>query len=158
MTGRDFYCGTAREQLIEELEIALKKAKDLNNNKVDFCILDHDISYFFNGMGEDIIEPKVCVYERHLLCVIDSIHYYLEPKNNGFTMARYNNAEQQLERLCDSLTWYYGARDGKKFFSIQEIIEFLTDYITTQVDKDLIINQCHKILAKYPKCFPWFRD
>lgn len=158
MTGRDFFLGSARDQLIEELEDALRKARNLDEQKVEFCVLDHDISYFFNYDGEDIVEPRVKTYKRHLLSDIDGVKYYLEPKNNGFTIARYNNSEQQLERLCGSLNWYYGARDGKKFFSTNEIIKFLRENISEHINEDLITSQTRKVLNIYPRSFPWFRS
>lgn len=156
MGERFFFLGSPREQLIEELESALKMAKNLDKKKVTFSILDHDISYYFNDKGDDVIEPKLQRYKRHFLVNINGVNYHLEPKNNGFTLARYNESEYRLERLCDSLNWYYGACDGKKFFSTKEIVYFFIENISEKTSKLLIAHQVCIILSYYPGRFPWF--
>ncbi|SQH74593.1 protein of unknown function [Shewanella benthica] len=78
MGERCLFFGSPREQIIEELESALKKAKNLDEKRVDFSILDHDISYFFNDKGDDIAEPPIKYFKRHFLCVIEGARYYLE--------------------------------------------------------------------------------
>ncbi|SQH74594.1 protein of unknown function [Shewanella benthica] len=72
-------------------------------------------------------------------------------------MARYNNSEEQLERLCGSLNWFYGATCGREFCSIQSIVDFFVENISVQADKTQIANRSRTIISEYPGLF-WLVD
>lgn len=145
--GRDFFFGSAREQLISELESALAIAKNKEKDLVKFQILDYEIEYFFNQNGFDI--KKVyhkTLTPRYLLPRLNNQNYFIEPKVGYFWVSRYNDGAEHLERLNSSGFWEHASLKGKKFYSAHDFILYCQENITLDID-ELLMEQ--KINEKF---------
>ena len=155
---RDLYFGSARQQLIEELQEALKQAQDQSRNDVDFKILDHEINYHFDTEAEDIEPPAIVTMKRQLLCEANEQRYFLEPNNNGMQLSRYNEGESRLERLVGRNDWVPGAYQGKVFLSIGALSEYFIKQVDSKMDCRPMARKARSILGQYASCRGWCGD
>ncbi|MGD8174200.1 hypothetical protein ACQEXU_21365 [Vibrio sp. TRT 21S02] len=137
--GRDLFIGSAREQLISELELALKKAKDPESSLVKFNVLDYEVEYYFDEMGSDVEKVyKKDFNQRHILQTIGDQRYFIEPKGTHFFISRYNNSEERLERLNRHDDWEFASWYGKKFRSATELVEYFLIHIDPSANRSAL--------------------